>query len=823
MTGEPNFKPLFNLSRSICDVICKSHQITDLLKAFNDHLLCDSSAIIFPETNKTYTYPQKNQFDYTTEKLHTYADKMEFFHLNGNKSKSADFLCFSLNNDGYLLLECKTQSPGPELLRNLPVITEELAKAIDRLESIEGHQKTEQNYHDLIEHLPEMICEINRKGEITFANQFALDRFGYSQLDIDKGLSITEVFAEEERERVGKNFESSLHNAPESPREYVAQKRDGTQIPVMLYVAHIIENEKVKGIRAVMIDISKRKEIEDQLRKQKSEYRKALNQQSVLSELALIFNTLEDFDILVNNSLETIGKHTNVSRVYIFEDDETGLSTSNSYEWVNEGVQPQKDDLQDIPYEIIPSWKSILSREGRIYSENIKELPRDMYDILAPQKIRSIIVYPLYFRKQVFGFIGFDECNLNRQWSTPELELLRSVSGIFSNAFSRKKIMETLEEAKNQAEAANREKARFLSTMSHEIRTPLSAVINLSRLIDATHLPETQKDYLKKIKISANNLLDIINDILDFSKIEAGKINLDQTEFQLDKLFKDIFHTMEAKAQEKNLEFSYTVDKNISKPLLGDKTRLKQILLNLINNAIKFTDKGSVRYSVEQLNDDQQQYQLMFSVSDTGIGISKEYLSTLYDSFTQEDNTTTRKYGGTGLGLAISKELIELMGGKLNVDSSKGEGSTFSFTIELKYLSEDFEHQKEPAKLTHTNLENRRILVVEDNQLIQLTTKAFLKEWGVEADLANNGLEGLDMIREKTYDLILMDNQMPVMNGIEAAQKIRAEIDSKIPIIAMTADVVKEVIDQCLSSGMNDYITKPYEPGDLKAVLLKNL
>jgi PAS domain S-box-containing protein len=668
-----------------------------------------------------------------------------------------------------------------------------------------------------------MIWETTRNGRITFANRWMKEKFRLTEDRINKGFQAADLFVQEEKNIFMRNFAVSLREEGLRQMEFIAQRTDKTQMPVLVYISPIKSHDEVVGMRGVMVDISDRKEIENKLKKQQEDYRKALNQQSFLSELALTFNSLEDFDFLVNNSLETIGQHTNVSRVYIFEDDETALNTSNTYEWCNTGTEPQINDLQDIPYDVIPSWPKMLDEDGLIYSENITELPKDIYEILAPQEIKSIVVYPMYFRKKRFGFIGFDECNINREWSITELELLRSVSGIFSNAFSRKKIMESLEHAKIAAETANKEKARFLSTMSHEIRTPLSAVINLSKLMDSNNLTDEQIDYLKKIKVSANNLLDIINDILDFSKIEAGKIELETNTFSLRKLFEDVFNTVDTRPSGKAVEISFYIDEPIKHNVRGDQTRLKQVIMNLVNNAVKFTDKGSVRFGASLLQKTNNTYRILFKVQDTGIGISQKYLSTLFDSFTQEDNSTTRKYGGTGLGLTISKEIIELMNGQLSVESTKGRGSTFSFELELEYDEKEDKADASMADGSPNALAGKRILVVEDNQLIQLTTKAFLKKWDIVVDVVNNGLESIEKLQKEDYDLILMDNQMPVLNGIEASKKIREDLQKNTPIVAMTADAVKEIIQECMDAGMNDYITKPYEPDELKAVLLKNI
>lgn len=759
---------------------------------------------------------------------HSIIDDIDILNQHANTYRpftyfdQRDYLCLELPQCGFLLFDVNNLKR--ELHKEyMEPVRKQISELLLYVKQTDELRRSEHRYHTLTNQLPEMIWETTRNGRISFANRLMKEKFKLTEEKLNEGMQAADLFVQEEKATFMRSFALSLQKEGMRQMEFTAQRSDKTQMPVLVYISTIKSHDEVIGMRGVMVDISERKEIENKLKKQQKDYRKALNQQSFLSELALTFNSLEDFDFLVNSSLETIGQHTNVSRVYIFEDDETGLNTSNTYEWCNIGTDPQINDLQDIPYEVILSWPKMLDQDGLIYSENIEELPKDIYDILAPQEIKSIVVYPMYFRKKRFGFIGFDECNINRKWSITELELLRSVSGIFSNAFSRKKMMESLEHAKTAAETANKEKARFLSTMSHEIRTPLSAVINLSKLMDGTNLTDEQVDYLKKIKVSANNLLDIINDILDFSKIEAGKIELETNTFSLQKLFEDVFSTVDNRSSEKAVEISYNIDETITHKVRGDQTRLKQVIMNLVNNAVKFTDEGSVKFSAHLLKKTKTTYQILFKVIDTGIGISQKYLSTLFDSFTQEDNTTTRKYGGTGLGLTISKEIIELMNGQLSVESTKGKGSTFSFELELEYETREDKTAAPSTDAGSEALAGKRVLVVEDNQLIQLTTKAFLKKWDIQVDVVNNGLESLDKLQNENYDLILMDNQMPVLNGIEASKKIRNEMKNATPIVAMTADAVKEIIQDCMDAGMNDYITKPYEPEELKAVLLKNI
>ncbi|MCF8331625.1 MAG: response regulator [Bacteroidales bacterium] len=738
--------------------------------------------------------------------------------------KCNHFLSYKLSNGWVLLLGFSPSRIESVNANALKQIAGQLSGIIKQIIQNERYIWLKEINKDISDHIPKMVWETDKNGKITFANPLLIQTLNLTESQIEAGIYIQDLFSEKTQTTFNQLIHETSCSQGASQFELNITSNAGNSLPVLAYTFTIYYGKNLTGLRGIMFDITERKQKELKLKKQQKIYQQALAQQSLISELALTFNNLDRFETVVKNALKAIGEHTDVSRVYIFEDDEKAACTSNTYEWCNDGIEPQIDNLQKIPYKEVPSLKQLLDNDGMIYSENIHDLPDDIYQILEPQKIQSIVVYPVFYRKKRMGFIGFDECNENKKWSFSELELLRSLSGIFSTAFSNKKVMEHLEQAKNEAEKANEEKARFLSTMSHEIRTPLSAVINLSKLIDEENLTEEQIDYHKKIKVSADNLLNIINDVLDFSKIEAGKIELERTTFDLNEVFNEITQTMIPKTADKAVEIKHHVDEKIEHYLYGDQVRIKQVIINLVNNAIKFTEKGYISITADLVKERKDYYAIRFKVEDTGIGISKDYLDSLFESFTQEDNSTTRMYGGTGLGLTISKELVHLMDGQLFVDSTKGKGSTFSFELELEYVTDyNAESESNNAQDNDDFLKDKHIMVVEDNLLIQQTTKAFLQKWGINVSIANNGLECMSKLNDQDYDMLLMDNQMPVMNGIEATQKIRQENKSDIPIIAMTADAVKEIIQECMDAGMNGYITKPYEPKNLKSVLINNM
>ncbi|MEX2513694.1 MAG: PAS domain S-box protein [Cyclobacteriaceae bacterium] len=405
---------------------------------------------------------------------------------------------------------------------------------------------------------------------------------------------------------------------------------------------------------------------------------------------------------------------------------------------------------------------------------------------------------------------------------------IRYYTGIARDITKLKETQKELFKAKENAESALNAKSQFLSVMSHEIRTPMNAVIGLSHLLLEDDPREDQLENLRTLQFSAENLLGLINDILDFNKIDSGKIELEKVPFEPNNLINRLIHSYAYQVREKSLEMIFEPDRNIPPYLIGDPMRIAQILNNLISNAIKFTDRGFIKISLNLAEKSDEMVKVRFTVQDTGIGVPKNKVDSIFEVFTQASTDTTRKYGGTGLGLAIVKKLSKLFGSDIHLDSKEGQGSTFWFEVnfeiqkgmEGKLLSGNTAHQE-------NNLEAKRILVAEDNQVNQILLKKYLSKWGVgEIMFAINGKVALELFFKNEFDLVLLDLQMPEMDGFEVAKIIR-KLDlvakKNIPIIALTASSLFEVKDRLEESGMDDYISKPFTPENLYGKIIKYL
>jgi PAS domain S-box-containing protein len=445
------------------------------------------------------------------------------------------------------------------------------------------------------------------------------------------------------------------------------------------------------------------------------------------------------------------------------------------------------------------------------------------------QQVKNAIYNYVFYNKKSFTDISKRKIKTaTGEYKWIEWQLSKGLSGTYISIGRdiTKRISTELElkKAKESAEQSLKVKNEFLGNMSHEIRTPLNAVIGFTDLLLETELTQEQREHLETMRNSGGILLSVINDVLDISKLESEKLKIEKIPFNLHKSFNTVLKLMKLRANEKGISLDLKIEQNTPIQVIGDPTRLEQILLNLIGNAIKFTNKGSVNITLKQLSETTDTSKIYFEVRDTGIGIVSNKINTVFGAFSQAKSDTSRIYGGTGLGLTIVKKLVGLLNGSINVESKFGEGSVFKLILPYKKDLGNVNLREKEQNVSMAEPLELSVLLVEDNKTNQLLAKTRLERWKCKVDIANNGIEGVKKAQQKMYDLILMDIQMPIMDGYEATKIIKNDISkkaSRVPIIAMTAYATNEDIKRAKDSGMDDYIFKPFKPKELYYILEK--
>ena len=735
---------------------------------------------------------------------------------------------------------------------------------------------SEQRFRDVAYASGEYIWEVSTDYRFTFVTDRTEIVAGYSPEQII-GTTPWDYMIPEEIERLqpyfsqvlmaGKSFQNMDIRSRHANGQIIWQRLSG--IPVR------DENGNVVGYRGTSMNITEQKENEEKLRAKEAF-------ETLIMGLSTEFNNLHSREIYrgIQHALEELGRHSKVDRSYFFLFDHVMARMSNTHEWCADGIDPMMETLQDVPVDVMPWWMERLRKHKNVHIPDVHDMPPEAsqeQQVLLEQDIKSLLVLPVFYGSDLLGFLGFDSVRTRKSWDRDSIGLLRVVAELFGNALNRKRTEEELHLAKDRAERANKEllkintelenttrfanemarraelanaaKSEFLANMSHEIRTPMNAIMGMSALLLRTPLSDKQQAFAQTVRQSSEALLNLINDILDLSKIESGRMDLEDADFDLYEVLQGVAELLAVQAHAHKLDFECTLDNGMPHMLHGDPARLRQILLNLGGNAVKFTEAGFVHIHVGLEQETEDSAMLFFKVQDSGIGIPDEAMERLFQPFSQVDSSISRKFGGTGLGLRICKQLAEMMGGDITVRSKVGEGSTFSFrvrlglqnpsrltsttkikptlnnqssqTLILRELREDTGKSVEEAPEPGFG-ERMRVLLVEDNQVNQQLVLYLLESEGFRAAVANNGKEAVEILQGETVDLVLMDVQMPIMDGLEATRRIRyMERDSErhTPIIAMTAHAMKGDKERCLAAGMDGYLAKPIDPDALMEVL----
>ncbi|HWC53826.1 MAG TPA: PAS domain S-box protein [Chitinophagaceae bacterium] len=642
-------------------------------------------------------------------------------------------------------------------------------------------QNKEVKYSRFIEDSGLIVVLADLKGNINFVNKRVKNCTGIEPEEII-GKHFSTLVDKTWVPIINNNFRRQIQTKEfELQIEFPLNVKSGEPIWVEQSSTVMSEDGKPVGFQCILKDITEKKKAEEEAKK--SEMEKEENQyrlQSILDNSTLIVY-IKDLD----------GRYLLINKKYkeLYQLTEEQAIGKTDFDLLSSDEAQRNFDMDQY----------VIREQKTIEIEETIEKSGNTYNLL-------MVRFPLYDKNHnIYGTVG-----------------------IANDITERFLYGKHLIEEKSKAEMAEQLQEQFLANMSHEIRTPMNGIIGMTNILIDTPLSDEQKEFVHVIKKSSDNLLVLINDILDLSKIKAGKLRIENIDFQLRETVENTLAPFNVKIMEKGLKLGFVVDRNIPDMLIGDPHRLNQVLTNLLGNAVKFTEKGEINLGIKLLERHDDTVSLEFSVSDTGIGVSPDKLKYIFESFTQAETGITRKFGGTGLGLSITKKLIELQHGAIDVSSEQGKGTIFTFVLDYGISSKQEigkpKRLSELRTLDNNRLSGKKILVVEDNETNQKVIFHMLKKFGVDIRIVNNGKEAIQVLEDGCpYDLLIMDLQMPEMDGFETTKYIRQQLKLKVPIFAMTASALRNEKTKCFELGMNEYLTKPFVPAELHQQLKKYL